>query len=71
MFQVYGNQLRGLCSAGVGLGQQIFIASNLRQPGLKSCPLAGYKKVTLHAINVFQAPRGESLVWKYFEGRNN
>lgn len=44
MLHVCGNQHCGLSNAGVELGQQLFIAANLRQPGLKSCPLAGYKK---------------------------
>lgn len=43
-FQVYGNHHHGLGSAGAGLGQPIFTASNSRQRGLKSCPTAGYKK---------------------------
>lgn len=44
MFQVYGNQYHGLSSAEVGLGQQIFFTYNSRQPGMKSYPLAAYKK---------------------------
>lgn len=44
MLHVCGNQHCGLSNADVALGQQLFIAANLRQPGLKSCPLAGYKK---------------------------
>lgn len=61
MLHVCGNQHCGLSNADVALGQQLFIAANLRQPGLKSCPLAGYKKKVMCAINVFRALWSKSL----------
>lgn len=60
-----GHQHCGLSNAGVGLGQQLFVATNLRQPRMKSDPLTGYKrkkKKVACAINVFHVPWSNCLV---------